>query len=183
MPQEALGGPRRLQEAPGRPRKPQESPGDPRRPKEAPGKHQEAPGVPRRASGRPQEAPGGPRKPQEAPGGLRRPPGSTRRAPGGRQEAPGGPKAFSQGTCSKKRGPKCELAKINHYKTAGKRPNRRHPGLRGGRPWGVEKSTLAGDLLQNTRSEEGLLKVVTPECARDPRVFVVFIHKNHTPPS
>ena len=91
-------------------------------------------------------------------------------------------KAFSQGTCSKKRGPKCELAKINHDKTAGKRPNRRNLWVGARRPWGVEKRTLAGDLLQNTRSEEGILKIEGPECTRDPPVFVVFMHKNHTPP-
>ena len=91
-------------------------------------------------------------------------------------------KAFSQGTCSKKRGPKCELAKINHYKTAGKRPNRRYPILRGGRPWGVEKSSFAGDLLQNTRSEEGILKIERPECTRQGGVNGGFLTKNHTPP-
>ena len=60
---------------------------------------------------------------------------------------------------------KCEVAKINHYKTAEKRPNRRYLWVRGGRPWEVENRTLAGDLLQNTRSEEGILKVQGPESA------------------
>ena len=74
------------------------------------------------------------------------------------------------------------MAKINHYKTAGKRPNRRHLRVRGGRPWEVENRTLAGDLLQNTRSEEGILKVHAPESTRQGRVGVGFLTNNHTPP-
>ena len=74
------------------------------------------------------------------------------------------------------------MAKINLYKTAGKRPNRRYRSVRGGRPWEVEKRTLAGDLLQNTRSEEGILKVHGPESARQGGVCVGFLTNNHTPP-
>ena len=74
------------------------------------------------------------------------------------------------------------MAKINHYKTAEKRPNRRYRGVRGGRPWEVENRTLAGDLLQNTRSEEGILKIESPECTGLGRVGVGFLTNNHTPP-
>ena len=129
------------------------------------GKYEEIRGTERKIRGKSEEMRG---KYEEIQGNARK---------GGRK------KAFSQGTCSKKRGPKCELAKINHYKTAGKRPNRRYRGSRGGRPWGVEKSTFAGDLLQNTRSEEGLLKIEGPECGRQGRVLGSFHRKNHTPPS
>ena len=74
------------------------------------------------------------------------------------------------------------MAKINLYKTAGKRPNRRYRCVRGGRPWEVEKRTFAGDLLQNTRSEEGILKIERPECTRQGGVNGGFLTKNHTPP-
>ena len=128
------------------------------------GKYEEIRGTERKIRGKSEEMRG---KYEEIQGNARK---------GGRK------KAFSQGTCSKKRGPKCELAKIKHYKTAGKRPNRRYRGSRGGRPWGVEKSSFAGDLLQNTRSEEGILKSETPECTGQGGVCVGFLTNNHTPP-
>jgi len=76
-PQEAPGGPWRLQENHWRP---QEAPGDPTRPR----RPQEVPGGPRRLQEAPEDtrrrAPGGPRRPQETPQG----PGGPRRL----QEAP-----------------------------------------------------------------------------------------------
>ena len=47
---------------------------------------------------------------------------------------------------------------------------------------GEEKSILAGDLLQNTRSEEGILKIERPECTRQRGVNGGFLTKNHPPP-
>ena len=47
---------------------------------------------------------------------------------------------------------------------------------------GEEKSILAGDLLQNTRSEEGILKRENPECTHQGGVLWGFHTNNHTPP-